>query len=57
MDILYLCDGHIEKCRNSNNCFYNGGQCEHTFDINHAKNFIKRERDDEEDYYVEKIKM
>lgn len=38
--IFYLCDGKVEKC-SKRTCYKNGGDCKHTSDIEHAKNFQK----------------
>ena len=38
--IFYLCDGEVEKC-NKRICYKNNGDCNHTTDIRHAKNFHK----------------
>ena len=43
--ILYLCDGELEKCRMKSGCYKNGGDCMHTSNIEHAKNFKKVHRD------------
>lgn len=37
--ISYLCDGCDERCKSSIGCYLNGGECKHTSDIFHAKNF------------------
>lgn len=39
-DILFLCDGK-QKCCKKLGCGYNGGECFHTINIKHAKNFQK----------------
>lgn len=36
--VFYLCDGKKEDCKRRN-CYQNGGECKHTEDIEHAKNF------------------
>lgn len=38
--VFYLCDGEVEKCTKSD-CYKNGGNCNFTSDIRHAKNFHK----------------
>ncbi len=39
-EMFYLCDGKDEKCKDRRwNCYKTGGDCYHTCDINHAKNF------------------
>ena len=40
--VFYLCDGEKEDCKRTN-CYQNGGECKHTEDIEHAKNFSKKE--------------
>ena len=42
--IFYLCDGEAEKCSKSR-CYKKGGDCMHTSDIEHTKNFQKVFRD------------
>ena len=42
---VFLCDGKIEACRGSSNCYKNckgkdqASACRHTSDVSHAKNF------------------
>ena len=38
MKVAYICDCKQECCESSG-CCMNGGPCQHTFDISHAKNF------------------
>lgn len=38
MMITYICDQKCE-CKNSPGCIQNGGECSHTTDIKHSKNF------------------
>ncbi len=33
---IYLCDG-FKECSLSMNCYKNGGECEHTRDVRHAR--------------------
>lgn len=37
--IFYVCDGEIPQCEGYEGCYINGGECSHTIDIRHAKNF------------------
>ena len=41
MAILYICDGEVEKCKNSIGCIFNKnkmfGACFHTKDESHAR--------------------
>ena len=40
MKILFLCDGRAQCTQEEKTeCFKNGGNCRHTSDIRHAKNF------------------
>ena len=39
--VFYLCDGERENCKR-NMCYKNGGDCKHTKDIRHAKNFSRK---------------
>ena len=39
--VFYLCDGERENCKR-NMCYKNGGDCKHTKDIGHAKNFSRK---------------
>ena len=45
--IIYLCDGNKPECKGSTDCYKNTDDflCEHTSDINHAKNFLKVNED------------
>lgn len=36
--VCYICDGQL-PCAKEAGCFLNGGDCLHTSDISHAKNF------------------
>ena len=38
--VFYLCDGDVDGCLRSN-CYKNGGECRHTSDVYHARNFRK----------------
>ena len=38
--ILYLCDGERPDCKKPH-CYKTGGNCRHTFDVEHARNFAK----------------
>lgn len=38
MTIAYICDQKC-KCKHSPGCIQNGGECSHTTDIKHSKNF------------------
>lgn len=38
--VFYLCDGEVEKCKKTR-CYKNGGDCNYTTNISHAKNFHK----------------
>lgn len=38
--VFYLCDGEVENCKKTM-CYKNGGNCNYTTDISHAKNFHK----------------
>ena len=40
-DIIFLCDGACPECEGAPLCYKNGGTCEHTFDVTHARNFFK----------------
>lgn len=54
--ILYLCDGENENCTKKG-CYLNGGECKHTKNIRHAKNFQNfLEGSEEAPLYVEKEK-
>ena len=35
---VYICDGKL-WCRSTEDCYMNGGSCNHTKQIEHAKNF------------------
>ena len=42
MKILFLCDGRAQCTqKEKTECFKNGGNCRHTSDIRHAKNFLR----------------
>lgn len=55
--VLFLCDGKIEGCRDSNRCYMNCKEgeniCRHTKDINHAKNFKKKNESSKSYYEIE----
>lgn len=51
--ILYFCDGNREECDGSPYCYKNGGECRATSRIEHAKNFIRCETEDEKVVYCE----
>lgn len=36
--VKFLCDGHIEKCKDHLGCYLNGGECKHTTNISHRLN-------------------
>lgn len=36
--VLYLCDGERPDCKKTG-CYKTGGECRHTFDVEHARNF------------------
>lgn len=38
--VFYLCDGEVENCKKTV-CYKIGGDCKHTSNIKHAKNFRK----------------
>jgi hypothetical protein len=38
MKVAYICDCEMD-CKTSCGCCINGGPCQHTTDIRHAKNF------------------
>lgn len=39
--VFYLCDGEVENCKKTR-CYKNDGDCNHTSNIKHAKNFRKK---------------
>lgn len=44
--IFYICDGKDPNCKRTN-CYLNGnGECKHTRNIRHARNFNKNFRND-----------
>lgn len=47
LTVNYLCDGNKPECKGSTKCYKNTDDflCEHTADINHAKNFLKVNED------------
>lgn len=47
---FYLCDGKKEDCKKSD-CHINGGRCNHTSDIRHARNFQKRSKAENASYW------
>lgn len=51
--IFYLCDGEKEDCK-KRSCYKNGGECEHTKDIKHARNFEKKRPEIEQSSFWEK---
>lgn len=51
--VFYLCDGKKEDCKRTN-CYKDGGECEHTEDIEHAKNFHRDGIDSEKSSFFEK---
>ncbi len=40
--VFYLCDGEVENCKKTM-CYKNGGVCNHTSNIRHARNFNKKD--------------
>lgn len=36
---FYLCDGKVESCCKKEGCYRNGGPCDYTSDVSHARNF------------------
>lgn len=50
--VFYLCDGKKEDCKRTN-CYKNGGECKHTEDVEHAKNFSKEEYREESSFWEE----
>lgn len=38
VEVCYICDGQL-PCAKEAGCFLNGGNCSHTRDVSHAKNF------------------
>ncbi len=38
--VFYLCNGNRWDCRNSKDCYKNGGECRYTTDIENSKNFF-----------------
>ena len=51
--VFYICDGKKEDCKRTN-CYQNCGECKHTEDIEHAKNFCRDGIDSEKSsFFVE----
>lgn len=49
--VFYLCDGERENCK-KNMCYKNGGDCKHTKDVKHAKNFSRKDvRQESSNFY------
>lgn len=55
--IYYLCDGKRENCKGSESCYKNGGECRHTLDVCHAKNFYQTKHDDAYDHFEEECEI
>lgn len=49
-DILYLCNGRRDSCKDNAECYVKGGQCRYTQDINSAINFVKSQN---RNFYME----
>lgn len=50
--VFYLCDGEKKDCKRTN-CYKNGGECKHTEDVEHAKNFHRDGIDSEKSSFFE----
>lgn len=44
--IAYLCNGNKPECCKDSNCYLNGGECNHTTDLNYSDSRVRNLKTD-----------
>lgn len=51
--VAFYCDGKYRECCNSPGCYKNGGECNKTFNVEHAIHFQKSIETEDEEIFEE----